>query len=302
MNHDAPPPSVLLHLGVHKTATTSIQEMLWQGVDLMAQRRIGLMPRHETAQTIGFGDRLVTTPKKFQRAFDAFRADPALDTLVISHEDVLSQPFVFGTPGLYPHAEQYLTVLRSVTGPGRVVVTLRPQHAFIESWYLQHIHTGGSMSFQAYVGQLDLDDLSWRPLVAAMDRLWGRDNVVVLDFEVIRQGQEVFVQHFLDSTGIDLGLHPGHSGSHNRSLSERGLQMARAVNPLLDSADHRRKVRDFLQRRFSNADYPRARLFEEDQRAEVGERYFAEYRELVDRPGAPPVRPYASLVAAQNAG
>ena len=40
-------------------------------------------------------------------------------------------------------------------------------------------------------------------------------------------------------------------------------------------------MRAFLQKHFSNAKFPRPVLFSDEQRADLSERYGAEYRELV---------------------
>jgi len=282
---------LVLHVGVHKTATTVVQHLLWDNVAQLVHRRVLHIPRFDTAKSIGWGDLLLETPELFAEQVARFRADDRYDTLLLSHEDTLGAPFVPGRATTYPWARRNLTALRELGGPARVIVGLRPQDEFVESYYLQQINAGGSLSFEQWLADVDLDGLSWRPLVDALDDLYGPQNVVVLDFDVMRQGQDVYLQYFLDSVGVDLGLDPHYPKLRNRSVSERGLRIARSVNPLLSDAAQRRQVRDFLQTRFSNAHYPRPVLLGEARRSAIRERYQDEYRSLVARPGAPTVRP-----------
>jgi hypothetical protein len=136
--------------------------------------------------------------------------------------------------------------------------------------------------FSEWVKGIDLDQLSWRPVAAALHASFGRDRVELIDFRIVKQGDEAFVRHVLNRVDPTLKVPMGElREAQNRSISAQGLDMALAVNPLLRSPAERHALRGFLQKHFSNVDSPRPALFDPAEKARVWDQYRAEYDELV---------------------
>lgn len=275
---------VALHIGAHKTGTSVLQRYLRENEELLARRRVKYLRRANLSQMCGWGDRLAADPEPLRTRLSRFGWDPRFAILIGSYENLVGRPFTRAGRGrLYPNAERNIAALARTRTRTRtkVLVSIRPQADFVESYYLQTVHQGGHQTFAEWLRLVDLEALSWRPIVDAMGAHFGPENVEVIDFRRIKAGQEEFLRHIL--TRIDPRLdHPvSYSEPKNRSVSARGLAMALAANPHLETGEERGALRTFLQTHFSNLDGPRPVLFTDDEKAALWERYGAEYEGLV---------------------
>jgi hypothetical protein len=272
---------MILHVGAHKTGSSLIQKYLRDNVAEFESRRIHYVGRGDMNGYVGWGGPVRDHPHRFRgRLTQAAQSEAT--TTIASHENSLGKPFSAKRPGLYPGAGRNLDALAGVLEglDSTVVLYVRPQADFVESYYLQHLHEGGTQTFQEWIAGIDLDALSWQPLVAALRSTFGDDRVVVMDFREIRLGQDAFLARFFEAIGVDAGDGISYKPVRNPSVSEKGMRMALAVNPHLETPDQRVAVRKFLQRHFSNRKYPRPVLFDEEQRAQMSRRYDEEYEQL----------------------
>lgn len=283
---------VVYHVGAHKTASSLLQKYMRDHRRLLHRHGIYYIGRSEMNDCVGWGKKLLTDPGILRaRVAEGFADDPVYRRLVTSHENTLGPPFKPGAPHLYPRgpelAEGLATALRD--WPARVLLYIRPQDEFVESYYLQRIHQGRRESFADWLAELDLDALSWRPVADALAAHFGRDRVEVIDFGLIRQGQNAFIADFFRRVDPEVDLQPDYRPVRNPSISDKGLRIALAANGHLRTDWERKAMRKFLQKYFSNRAYPRPVLFTDAQKHQLRARYAAEYEELTGRPlaGAP---------------
>lgn len=276
-------PAVAYHVGAHKTGTSLVQAFLRARRPELAEQGADFVTRGGMADLFQWGRRLVRDPGPLAERIARTAQDPAYRLLILSHENTLDRPFVPGRPGLYPRAAEIAEALRPVLAgfDHRIVLSVRPQAEFVESYYLQTIHEGGHQTFERWLGRIDLDALSWQPLVRTLGDAFGPDRVRVVDFRLIKQGQHAFLDHFLEVVDPGLRLDTDYDTIANASLSEKGLQMALGANPHLKNSQERGQLRVFLRNHFSNQRYPRPVLLSDEQRRALQDRYDAEYEQLV---------------------
>lgn len=270
------------HIGAHKTGTSVLQAYLDTHVAELAAQRLLLLTRDEMGAYIGFGQKLVADPSALIERLTELRASEEYDALFGSYENLMGRVVLPDEPGLYPTARQNMSALVSAVQPCRlkVIISIRPQHELLESAYLQTVHQGGSESFRDWLGHVDLDAISWVPLIDLLHETVGADNVTVIDFRTIAEGQSAYIRQFLRAVGPEFD-HPVDSAIvKNRSISDKGLTLALAANGLLMTDWQRRGMRKFLQRHFSNVDYPRPQLLSTDERDRLIDRYGDEYERL----------------------
>lgn len=277
-----------LHIGAHKTATSLLQRYLLANEGDHRRRGVLYLRRAELSRQVGWGERLVADPAPLTARMTRFRFDPRFRVLIGSYENMLGRPFPDGGDGrLYPNAARNIAALNRALARAtfgnqcRIVITLRSQPDFLESYYLQTVHQGGHETFADWLRRVDLEALSWRPIVAALHATFGRHRVEVIDFRIIGQGQEAYLRHVLGRIDPRLDLPIGALGAYNRSLSARGLAMALAANRHLGTQAERTALRGFLQKHFSNLDFPRPVLFAPEEKAALWSRYGADYEDLV---------------------
>lgn len=277
---------VVYHLGAHKTASSLLQKYMRDNGAVLRRRRIHYVGRDEMNDLVGWGKRLLHQPERLEgRITEAF-ANPWHRTVIISHENTLGPPFKDGAAHLYPRGPEIIAQLARALGRwrARVFLYVRPQDEFVESYYLQRIHQGHRLSFSQWLDQLDLDALSWRPVVDALVSHFGAERVEVVDFDRIRQGQNEFIADFFRRIDPSYEIQPDYRPVRNASISDKGLRIALAANKHLRSDWERKAMRKFLQKHFSNRSYPRPVLLSEEQRRQLRAAYAAEYEELTGCP------------------
>lgn len=301
----AKPPSVVLHPGAHKTATSLLQKFMQSRPEEMQRLRMVPIRRGASNDLIGWGSIVARQPELLRAAVLAagrhrfalgrLRVPHRLGslaglsprTVVVSHENSLGRPFKGPARPLYPHADSCAQALAASVGDltTRVVYYLRSQEEFIESYYLQTVHQGGTAPFREWYAEVDPANVSWVPVVEALVRAFGPDKVVVRDFAEIRHGQEAFIASFLRTCDPRVQPRVDFPARKNRSISQHGLDVALAMNPLLRDATERRAARTFLQTHFNNTTGARPVLLDQAEREAIRERYAAENRDLLARFG-----------------
>lgn len=274
---------VVFHVGAHKTGTSLVQRYCRDHVRLLRRRRVGYLGRLALTDLVGWGPELLDDPDRLAGRVRSIARNPLVRTVLASHENTIGRPFRRGepTPALYPDAAPAVEALGEVLRPYRptIVLSVRPQAEFLESYYLQTVQSGSHQPFARWFDRLDPESLSWQPLVATLRAVF--DDVRILDFRLIRGGQDAYLRSFFDLAGLAFDLPPVEAAKRNASLSAKGLDLALAANRFLETPDERRSMRVLLQTNFSNLDYPRPALLTDEQRAAVDERYAREYDELV---------------------
>jgi hypothetical protein len=283
-----PRKTVALHVGAHKTGTSLLQAYLESDRHVLAKSGIGVIGRDELGGFVAWGRRLIDEPEALRDHLTRMLEDPKREVVFGSNENMLGRPFDLGGGQLYPAAPKVIAALVEILAPFRpkVLLSLRPQADFLESYYLQSIHQGGHDTFETWYGRLDQDALSWVPIVEELKAAFGADGLEIIDFRVIHGGPGIFLNHILTRIDPAYDFEINFSETRNPSVSEKGLRLALAANPLLQDRNERRAMRIFLRKYFSNVDYPRPNLLSEQQRAELDARYGAEYEALVH--AAPP--------------
>lgn len=277
---------ITLHVGAHKTGTSLIQKYMRDKPEQLASFGVRVISRSDTNTLIGWGKILIDKPQLLSDRLDVESADTSARYIVASHENTLGRPHLPSGDYLYPESATRVAALAGILGDrdSRVIMYLRPQASFLESYYLQLVQQGESFTFDQWLDRVDFDRLSWRPVVDSLRASLGPDRVAIGDFEEIRAGQELFLAGFFHRIDPAITVKPEYSARRNLSISDKGLRIALAVNPHLRTADEKKHMRAFLQKHFSNAAYPRPVLFSDQHRAELEARYGDEYRSLVSAP------------------
>lgn len=276
---------VVFHVGAHKTGTSLLQKYMRDNRTRLRRNRIYYLSRSETNDYVGWGSALREQPVRLRgRIAEALR-NPWYRTLVASHENTLGRPVRSGGRHLYPDAPEIIGALREALEPfdARVLFGLRPQDEFLESYYLQRIHEGRTVRFPEWLDALDLEALSWRPVVDGLVDAFGAPRVEVIDFRTIAHGQDAYIEAFLRRVDPRWSGRVHYRAVRNPSISAKGLDIALAVNPLLESAEERKALRTFLQNHFNNRRSPRPQLLSPEQRDRLRARYGAEYEDLLAR-------------------
>jgi hypothetical protein len=279
------PKRVAIHIGSHKTGTSLVQHYMRENVPTVAAHGISYISRGDMNDYIGWGDKIINSPGKLRRRLDKELSAFTCRYVFMSHENAIGRPFSDTLPGLYPFARENMEAIASALQgyDATIILTIRPEAGFLESYYLQTIHQGGTQTFEQWVAGIDIENIPWRPAVDAVRAAFSKQRVHVIDFRSIARGQNAFLRDFITCIDPDIKLQPHYTAASNPSISEKGLSMALAINPFLETHAERKSVRKFLQRRFSNKNYERPKLLDDDVRKQLDSRYMPDYEKLLSQ-------------------
>lgn len=277
-------PLVIANIGAHKTGSSLIQTHFRSNRAHYEERGLAILTRGEASAAIGIGGVLKKDPGILKNKIERRIRLTGNRVLFFSYENILGRPFG-SKVGLYVGGLKSMGAFRqAVAGCDvRIAYAIRPQWEFVQSYYIQRVHEGYFLPFEEFLREIDLDRISWVPLIEGLRTEFGEENVDVFDFGEIRKGQAEFVARLVrTSISEDLEVAPIDQNVHNASLSERGLEIALRVNPLLTpGTGEAAKVRQFLQAHFSNRSEPRPKLMSRELKDWLMKRYGEEYESLV---------------------
>jgi hypothetical protein len=228
---------MLIHIGFHKTGTSYLQRHVFQDP-----------ASHFIAPwTVNSGEAIqhfvLTHPDRFDAA--AVRAeflskigDKQQDAVpVISHEDLCGYPVY----GRY-YGRDVADRLHETFPNAKILITIREQKSALRSLYGQYVRQGGEWPINTFLGTGDeppgfvpicrLDHLEYDLLADYYAGLFGRDQILVLPYELLASNSLEFQQRIHDfaATGATA------NSAFERELPGLGalsLRLMRALNKVL---------------------------------------------------------------------
>lgn len=237
---NADPPSsrdrakLLIHVGLHKTGTTWLQDRVFVNNKLGFESPWGPMASPAVAEF------MLVDPLAFNAQETLDRLGPDIDAArakgyipVLSHEGLSSRP----VRGTY-YAPTVAKRLKEVFPDARVVIGIREQRGMILSLYRQFVRNGGVYSLEQFIGTGN-EQPGWSPLcrldffhydrfVRLYQDLFGADNVLVQPLELLRDDEPVYLKRLLDfagSSGDPKDL--GQAGASNVGWGGQTLELFR---------------------------------------------------------------------------
>ena len=252
MNDKTTDKTIILHLGAHKTATTSAQICCRN--NLTELRRHGLVFIDHTDKEFSTyriirgtcqaarGERtLEKAPEKFEMLRSSLQrqlAHPTVNSLLIPWEIFLGEPYYQGHAGFYPKSAESIDALyRLFDGFSvRVIYTVRDQWDFVNSWYQQLQKLGRRLAPEPYRDWALAADLSWRPLIANLAAAFGAAQVEVLDYASPDHANPDILARILRTYGVPI---PSLSGPQdtfqNKAWPKQAMEIAAFAMPKLNA-------------------------------------------------------------------
>jgi hypothetical protein len=229
--------SIYLHVGMPKTATTFLQARWFPYLK-------GL--RYQDQAVRDLVDRIIYTNPVF------------LDLVSVRHELVerlanldrdrllISQERLFGNMLRNYEDNVYLTgCLKTVFPNAKVIVVIRRQDELVESIYKQSLQSYYSQSLNGFLNyrngafedscdQLGLPNVDVKQIdlyryVRNYVEQFGRENVCVLPYELLRENRKLFLDRLSAILGVE-PVYPSNEYRENRSYSWLACRLALVLN------------------------------------------------------------------------
>ncbi len=217
---------VHLHLGAHKTATTSLQEVLRMNKKYLSEKGIYYFPREK------FRD-LVSRPHFYPKMLPSTIDKTFIDVLkeqndyqgetkvIVSEENLIALvQEVLTSKGFYKNIESRFKRINkffSDVNVEAVYFTTRSYDEFLPSIYVQMNRALNFKSFDSFMGRTSLDKLDWYDVVERIKNGINCERLIVEDFKSILKKPEnyyddmIFGVPYSSLKGLDKYLNDGIS-------------------------------------------------------------------------------------------
>ncbi|KAA0019012.1 hypothetical protein F0A16_06555 [Salinicola corii] len=204
---------LILHLGVHKTATTHFQSRFWNSREKLAKKEVSYLGLNETR---AFFTSQIGAKKKEIKA-EAKLFVKAAKCGLISDENILGGTDKPKGTSAYKDAEGRLGQFLDLVGVDRIEthVTIRDPEAYLISRYCEYLRHYPYLNIGEYFDEMFVRDFSWVPLIEIIKKVTSSEPVVTT-FESIFENEEEYLKKV---TGVDLEFEPA-SVSHSVKRSK----------------------------------------------------------------------------------
>lgn len=277
--------TLYLHIGCHRTATTSIQRFLLQNFDALIAQGCLLpfrKPRHfEMINAVIGGSRSIDQAAA-QLNDRANSKEPAarISRIIVSDEDICMRPDI----SILGKFREHFDV--------KVIYALRRQDLWLESWYFQNIkwQWNPGLSHCTFSEFLDRrEEFHWihyDRYVRHLEEVFGAENVILNIFEK-EQMPKGPVAAFCEATGLEEVIEASPAPHVNSSMSAAMVEFARH----LPMDEFKPPQRDLLRRALEAVDKKvlghtgkqSERLMPRDLREAILSEYEAGNQALADR-------------------
>lgn len=235
---------LFIHIGTHKTGTTSIQKAFKQNPDSLKNEGVCFLDepvnkitRNKLVHSKSLNKDLVDNVRDEFSAKIKKAVDKGCHVLVSSCEE-LSGNVIEGYKNTRLVAEALFASLTDLPLQTKIVVYLRRQDSFIESLYCQMIHIGETYDFKTFIKNFNQTHFNWYNLVKDYSHVFGKENIIVRIYNkdisidsnyLIRDFGKVIENNFL----IKSDLKP----TYNRSYSNDMIEVLRVTNSSFSCED-----------------------------------------------------------------
>jgi hypothetical protein len=287
-------PSCHLHLGIHKTGSTYLQN-LW-ALQLARHPRPHYIPLKKLRSTLTAAvrpraardpgssitlDNLAACRSWLQSKFARY------DSLLLSDENLLGTPYRFDDQmGAYPQASESLRTLFGLLPPNTnvsIYVCLRSYGDWIESSYLQYLKNTQTLPFADYLDRINLDSLTWVSLLQRILRVAPEANVIAWSYESFRADNSAVLSALNSLLGAP--PQPLPAKQSNPSLSKVAQSIIVSAGQAGIRKEHTKLLLAFCKQHLSVAnDYPAAKLMNPALRTLLDDRYKTDLLQLRSLP------------------
>lgn len=245
----------IVHVGMHKTATTWLQRRLFP-----TARNFRMVPEPEIIDTLLNTDAMSFDAESARKRLRGDGSDPR--PLLISQEELSGNPHAGGLFGCFTREAAWRI---ADTLPGaQVVLVLREQVDMIATAYRQYVHDGGTYGPRRYleagrrrggafrtgykIPGFSFAHFDYEARVRLYESAFGAENLHVYLYEDLRRDGDGFVARLVSDLGLELDdALADTSRRDNVSLGRRLMPLARGLNHFtLKNVAHKRCIVDII--------------------------------------------------------
>ena len=263
-------PKLLVHPGSPKTATSAIQYVLSKNCAYLNRNGINVLNIDAFRNSellvdfMNFYRNDCATVSR-DRILAFFEPHRDCDYLLVSeetfcHDFMPSKKFGHGGIDRAARSAEYLSLWPF--DDIHVVLTIRNQRSLLLSTYTHFVHRNREhRTFETWLqSEIDVNRLSWLDAIDAFFKVFGRDAVTVLPYEICSsQGIDTYVSEFFGAFDIEdknlAQLDCTVSDVKNPSPSNKAVKLSRLLNPHIVQPGRSQAVNTYLLNMFTSTEF-----------------------------------------------
>lgn len=204
-------PTIYIHIGQHKTGTSTIQKFLSSNRSILYQKGLiypdflGINSSHFFAWFYQFGNRVLDADQN--NMVDEIIRKIFIEATTSSRNIIISSEVLFSN---IVDANLEEIKKRFKESNIKIICYLRRQDTYIESFYKQYLKSGYSLGFNEYFKK---NNFKWNPFISSSRYNWyktltkysavfGSENIIVRPYESQQMKEGNLIIDFLDNIGV----------------------------------------------------------------------------------------------------
>ncbi|WP_422105131.1 hypothetical protein [Winogradskyella sp.] len=254
---------IFIHIGTHKTGTTSIQRTLSKNLNLLRKESVKYIDLYnfEEAQKIMMLEHHDKSIAENLKSFIDSRIEDDINKYIICCE------YLSGNPkSLYSNVSQVAHVLYeglSSFDVKKIFAVLRHQEQFVQSIYTQYLHQGEDIDIQSFLDKDQLSHIKWCNFLEAYESVFGSENIRPIPYDTKILGQSNLINYFGNFSDIEVLKHLKLE-THNQGYNKNAAEIAKACNPYLNNAESK-VLRTLMQKHLSRSVFSKYELLSKEE-------------------------------------
>lgn len=239
---------IFLHLGLYKTATKYLQEIVFPQIEEIEFLRKEKYER-ELLSPLQYQDWLAFDGSEEKIRENIFSWTTTDKPLLLSNE-LFSGNIFFQSYNRYP----LLKKLKAIFPEAKILLTVRGQRHMIDSIYREYVSQGGCDSLNSFVKPhttgsilnlapaLDLESLKYSKYLDAITDMFAKENCCFLPYELLLDNWEEYLRKIFNFLGTDADIQSFTNSKKHLSIGNGSVKWLRLANKFFYSAMHHRGI------------------------------------------------------------
>jgi len=228
---------VIVHLGVHKTATTYIQSSLLRNKKHLEDNRIAYIPLRDMRSGITSSITEESVYASEIRNFLFTKIDiEKYDRIIISDENIIGGTNdIFSQSNLYPRGHKNVEKIKEVFKDCNLkfLLAIRNYSDFYPSMYCEFLrHHEKFITFRHYISTFNYLKYSWPYLIESIVRPTKEHPISIMQLEQLSEVEDKLFQYFTGSSEVFIS--PAPKKDSRKSYKAKTVQMMDVLNKELD--------------------------------------------------------------------
>ena len=190
---DKKQPTIVLHVGMHKTGTTFLQWNVFPFLNAKFHWHIFYKSWLKDVLNLSKEIDISKINKKLKKTLSKEKIN------IISEENIYTYQFTKEDDRF-----ERLERIKKIFPNAKIIFGSRRREENLVSWYVEYVSVGGTLDFKGFLkNYMNLKKLDYQPYIKKLEELYGKENVFDYSIDELRKDQDEFIKKLCDFIGVE---------------------------------------------------------------------------------------------------